>query len=376
LIVLESVQQAPGGDSALERKVAFLGSPRAHAAAVERVICRETHMSWVFLAGDKAYKLKKPVRLPYLDFSTLARRELACRAEVRLNRRLAGDVYLGVVPLCLRGGVYSLGGPGAVVDWLVVMRRLDQRQMLDQLLARERLDREHFDRLASLLSGFYRTAARVRTAPDNHLRKWVRALAINREQLLDRRFALPASLVWAADRAQRRFLAERQTLLNERVICCRIVDGHGDLRPEHIWFGDSLRIIDCLEFNAELRAVDPMDDLAYLDLELELIGFPAAGEYIRRRVLEQLHDPAPEALFRFYRSQRAMLRARLVIAHLLEPQPRTPEKWPLLARRYLQLAAEDSRLLERSWFRTRTGRPKTCPRAAGESFPPKRAQRR
>src|SRR5690349_5668736 len=105
-------------------------------------------MSWVFLAGSRVFKLKKPVRFPYLDFSTLVRREIACRAELRLNRRLAPDIYLDVVPLVAHGDTLSIGGEGVPVDWLVVMKRLDGRFMLDRLIEERRLTRAHLDCLA------------------------------------------------------------------------------------------------------------------------------------------------------------------------------------------------------------------------------------
>ena len=104
----------------LAGKVAFLSRPETYDKPAGGVSFRETHMSWVFLAGDRVFKLKKPVRFPYLDFSTLARREAACRAELKLNRRLAADVYLEVAPLVWARGAFSVGGEGETVDWLVV----------------------------------------------------------------------------------------------------------------------------------------------------------------------------------------------------------------------------------------------------------------
>ena len=127
--------------AALDAKVDFLSRPerlRSYAGATS--LRRETHMSWVFLAGDRVYKLKKPVRFPYLDFSTLERREAACRAELRLNRRLAPDIYLDVVPLTETGGRLSIGGDGTPVDWLVMMKRLDERFMLDLMIEDRRLE--------------------------------------------------------------------------------------------------------------------------------------------------------------------------------------------------------------------------------------------
>jgi aminoglycoside phosphotransferase family enzyme len=331
----------------LADKVAFLSCARAYPFPVAAVGLRETHMSFVFLAGDRVYKLKKPVWFPYLDFSSLDRREAACRAELALNRRLAGDVYLDVVPLTASAGGLALGGDGDVVDWLVVMRRLDESRMLDHAIASSAVDPAQLDRLTELLARFYRRAERVMVSPDTHLAEWRRSLDYNRKILMDRRVGVAAGLVRTIDRIQRRFLAERRALLVDRVLSRQIVDGHGDLRPEHIWLGDPPRIIDCLEFNAALRANDPFDEIAFLSLECERLGSRSAGDYIRRRLSRALPHPPPPALFDFYRSHRAMLRARLALAHLLEPNPRTPEKWPALARIYLRLAAVDAWRLAR-----------------------------
>jgi len=303
-------------------------------------------MSWVFLTDEHAFKLKKPVQFPYLDFSTLSRREAACRAELELNRRLAPDVYQTVAPLVWRAGDLAIGGSGEPVDWLVVMRRLDESQTLEHALLSRRLDTRQLDRLVDTLLGFYRRANAILLAPEIHLANWRRSLAYNRRVLLDARLNLPAGQIRRIDRVQRRFLTHRSKSLVDRVRGRHIVDGHGDLRPEHIWLSDPVRIIDCLEFNPSLRAIDPFDEMAFLCLECERLGGAWAGEYIRRRVSRGLRNGLREDLFLFYRCHRAAVRARLAIAHLLDPNPRAPEKWPRLARTYLTLAASDARRLE------------------------------
>jgi len=330
----------------LAAKVAFLSGRDAFAGLRGTVTTRETHMSWVFLAGDRVYKLKKPVRFPYLDFSTLALREAACRAELRLNRRLSSDVYLEVVPLALSNGRLSIGGAGEVVDWLVAMRRLDEADVLETRL-KNHLQVWELDRLASTLARFYRRARPVVISPSAHLADWAKALANDRQILLDARLDLPHGLVRWLDGVLRRFVRLERTRLVERASQRRILDVHGDLRPEHIWMGDPIRIIDCLEFSPSLRANDPMDEIAFLDLECERLGAPEAGKRIRAKVLRALHEPNGELLYRFYRCHRAMLRARLAIAHLLEPSPRTPRMWPRLARAYLDLAKCDAVVIER-----------------------------
>jgi aminoglycoside phosphotransferase family enzyme len=337
-----------GAEPSLSDKVAYLLRRDSYVPPVAEVTRHETHMSEVFLAGDRVYKLKKPVQFPYLDFSTLARREAACRAELTLNRRLAPDTYLGIVPLIQTPRGLALGGDGETIDWLVVMKRLDARAMLDRVIAEGRLQTWQLDRLAAALVGFYRRANAVLISPAMHAAALARSLAYNRRVLLDPRFGLPAGAIRYVDTMQRRFLSERRALLDERARARRIVDGHGDLRPEHICLGDPVRIIDCLEFNARLRMVDPFDEIAFLCVECDRLGAGWAGEYLRRRIIHALNDGHSEELFVFYRCSRATLRARLAIAHLFEPKPRTPEKWGPLARLYLRLAAADAVRIERS----------------------------
>ena len=357
----------------LDQKVRFLSRPESYPQPVRNVIQRETHMSWVFLAGDKVYKLKKPVRFPYLDFSTPRRREDACRAELSLNCRLAADVYLDVVPLTSTPRGLTIGEKGDVVDWLVVMRRLDESNTLEHAIEEQRLKRWQLDLLADTLAQFYRRVPAVLLSSMLHLADWHRSMAYNRQILLSSRFSLPTGLVRRIDYVQRRFLKHNSRMLVRRARDRCIVDGHGDLRPEHIWLGDPVRVIDCLEFNARLRAVDPFDEIAFLSLECERLGARWAGEYIRRRITPALRDGLSEELFLFYRCHRAMLRARLAIAHLLEPNPRTPHKWPPLAHEYLRIAAGDATRLDR-WLNRREGSSGLCRGAAAGSPPQARAR--
>jgi uncharacterized protein len=365
---------APAEEPTVAEKVAFLSRPEAYPHAVGAPIRLETHMSWVFLAGDRVYKLKKPVCFQYLDFSTLSRREFACRAELSLNRRLAPDVYLGVVPLVASPQALSLGGEGRIVDWVVVMRRLDDQWALEQVVRDGRLRTSHLDRLITTLVRFYRRAQPVLLSPGAHLAAWPGNLILNSRVLLDPNFDLPSGLVRRIDRAQRRFVWEHGDILLARARRQRIVDGHGDLRPEHIWLDHQVRIIDCLEFNARLRAVDALDEIAFLTLECERLGAAWAGRYIRIGLERGLPEDSPPELFFFYRSYRATLRARLAIAHLSETPPRTPRKWPRLARTYLCIAARDAARLE-AFLKRRVGRRARARRGDARSPRPAAAPR-
>ncbi|MBI1868103.1 MAG: hypothetical protein HYS06_07405 [Methylocystis sp.] len=296
-------------------------------------------MSFVFLAGERAYKLKKPVRFPFLDFSTLRAREASCREEARLNPRLAPNVYLGAVPLTIsKSGDLSLNGEGAVVDWLVEMRRLPQDLMLDKMLIDGRLDGANIDALCQTLANFYERAERSAIAPGAYVARFFREQAESRSILTRRDFAVDHGRIPTLLERLEASLTANRSLLEQRVRAGRIVDGHGDLRPEHVCFTDPIAIFDCLEFNSELRQVDPFDELAFLGVECALLGAPGVGQAIIAKTAARLGEAAPDRLIALYAACRAVLRARLAIAHLLDPAPRRPEKWEPLANRYLNLA--------------------------------------
>jgi uncharacterized protein len=172
--------------------------------------------------------------------------------------------------------------------------------------------------------------------PSAYVEQFMREHAINEAVLCDPRFALDGAQV--SDVVARvRSGIEGNAPLQDRVKQNRIVEGHGDLRPEHVCLSDPPVIIDCLEFSRPLRLVDPFDELTFLTLECELLGAGWVGENIMERCSEGLNDRPALHLLEFYWNYRACLRARIALVHLLEPDPRTPEKWVPLARHYLQL---------------------------------------
>lgn len=329
----------PSDDVTLEDKVRFLARPSTYGADVTAVATEETHMSWVFLAGDRVYKLKKPVRYPFLDFSTLAARERDCREEMRLNRRLAPKVYLDVVPLTREAsGALALGGRGEAVDWLVLMRRLPRERMLDHALAARGVERTDIAALADRLSAFYMQAGPADLTAGDYLDHLRGEQAVTRKVLTDPRFDLDRPRVAALLASIEDMLKEPAMLLRARVEGGHVVEGHGDLRPEHVCLGPDPVIIDCLEFNRAFRLIDPVDELAFLGLECERLGDGWIGELLLARYAELLGDLPPPELVGFYWRYRACLRARLSLVHILEHDRRKPEKWLPLARQYLALA--------------------------------------
>ena len=332
------------GTPAIEAKLRYLESTLAPSGIGEPVRRIETHMSWLLLGGERVLKLKKPVRSPFLDFTTVQARERNARAELRVNRRLAPRVYLGLLALQWDDGVFSLASedqlpaPGRTVDWLVSMQRLPAARMLDRVIAHGELRQRDIDALLGVLVPFYRHAPRPALGEDEYLQRLRDELAASRSVLAMPCFDLPEvhGLLDRTDRA----VASHEDLLRARVRGRRIVEGHGDLRPEHVCLVEPPVVIDALEFDVRLREVDPFDELSFLGLECAMAGDAAIGPHIVARCADALDDHPPAAVLRFHAAHRALLRARISVAHLLEAEVRTPHKWRPQARRYLQHAGD------------------------------------
>lgn len=331
-------------DVGLEAKVSFLRRPNAYPERPSVVEVRETHMSWVFLTDAFAYKLKKPVRYAFLDFSTLEERRLNCEAEVRLNRRLSSDVYLGTVALTADAqDRLHIDGPGRTVDWLVKMRRLPAERTLEHAIAAGAVGEADIRQLAARLDAFYREAAAVPMDPREYRRRFEDGVRANHQELARPAFGLSRELVDELATAQLNFLDARGDLLEERARSGRIVEGHGDLRPEHVYLGSEPTVLDCLEFNRDFRIVDPADELSYLAMECERLGAPFIEAWIFTTYRDRTGDDPPRALIDFYKCCRAYLRAKIAIWHLNEPDVREPSKWAERTNQYLYHAQNYSR---------------------------------
>lgn len=324
----------------IDEKVAFLRRPESYPEPPLRVEVIETHMSWVFLTDRSVYKLKKPVRYDSLDFREPELRRVDCAEEVRLNRRLTSDVYLGVVVLTRDdAGALALDGPGEAVDWLVHMRRLPADRMLDRQILTGRIDEASVRPAALLLARFYAGAPPVAVAPERYRENLVDGIRHDQRALGRREFGLPRERIAAVSADQLEFLAEHSVVFDRRILAGRIVEGHGDLRPEHICLVSPPAIIDCLEFSRALRVLDPADELAFLSLECQRLGNPAVGDWFLQHYIDRTGDRPPEPLLAFHRRYRALRRARIAIWHLTDPNARDPSHWRRRAQEYLALAS-------------------------------------
>lgn len=321
-------------------KVAFLkrcdSYPHDPSPCVEAI---ETHMSWVFLTNHYAYKLKKPVRFPFLYFSSIDARHRDCEKELRLNARLAPGVYLEIVPLIARAdGRMQLGGSGKTIDWLVKMRRLPAERMLDELIRQQKASVADVDAAAHLLTDFYQTASPVEISALEYRQRFIDGIYLNLQELTRPLFGLPAALVIRICANQLDFIHRYQNYFDDRVNRGRILETHGDLRPEHICLESPPVIFDCLQFKRELRLMDPLDELAFLAMECEYLNAAAIGHRFIDIYLEATGDRGIAGLMHFYASYRASLRARLSVWHLLDQRPQFNEKWVSRGSDYLNLA--------------------------------------
>jgi aminoglycoside phosphotransferase family enzyme/predicted kinase len=311
-----------------------------HAPATVQVI--QTHISCVFLADDQVFKVKKAVRFPFLDFSTLERRRHFCHEEVRLNRRLASGVYLGVVPIVRRDGGVRVGGTGEAIEYAVHMRRLPEERMLRVLVERGTADGALLDRIARKVARFHAAAesgpaiavdaapaALARIVRDNFASLGAFAAALPPEDgLAETRRLVESALVLADGR------------LRERQEAGRIRDCHGDLRPDHVCCVDDLPIFDCIEFDPALRHCDVASEVAFLAMELEFLDAPALARAFVDAYVDASGDRTLAAVLPLFVAYRAQVRAMVAALTSVETEVAAEARARAAgeARRYLQLA--------------------------------------
>jgi uncharacterized protein len=294
--------------------VAAMLQPGFYPRPTSEIVHKETHISHVFLAGDLVYKIKKPVRYSFLDFSTLARRRHFLQEELRLNRRLSPSVYLAVMPISAEDNTWRLGGWGVPAEYTLVMRRLPAKRMLDFLLQTGQATASIMAQLADHLADFHAAAEIVEGIDANaHLTElralWNDNLAEMAPLSSARadRSALEAIDAFGSD-----FLEKHRDLLARRIGDGWVRDVHGDLHAEHICFApEGIQIFDCIEFSDKLRRCDLASEIAFLLMDVATRnGAELVGAFIER-YCERMKDADMTTLLPFFQCYRAMVRAKV-----------------------------------------------------------------
>jgi aminoglycoside phosphotransferase family enzyme/predicted kinase len=305
-----------------------LSQPQAYPAPVDNVEVHQTHISVVFLAGAYAYKIKKPVDLGFVDYSTLAKRRHWCDEEVRLNRRLAPEVYLGVVPIVQDGSRVRVEGSGPVIEWAVRMQRLPEAATLRSAVEGDRVDRATIEELARRIADFH-----LRADHDGQIAEYGRfeVVARNARENFEQSARQIGTSVSASVFERLRTLTEEalgrlRPIIDERAARHVTRDTHGDLRLDHVYLfpqreppGDMV-IIDCIEFNPRFRAADPVADMAFLMMDLVRRGRRDLAACFRDAYFEASGDAQGRILVPFYVSYRAAVRGKVDGMKAREPE--------------------------------------------------------
>lgn len=305
-----------------------LSRPHAYPFAVDKIEVRQTHISVVFLTDGFVYKIKKPVDLGFLDFSTLEKRRHYCHEEVRLNRRLAASVYVDVVPVSRTAEGIKVENDENIVEWAVKMKRLPDQATIKEFLRRGDRPEELLIRLAHRLADFHRRAQTSETIADFGRFHIVKRNAIENFVQSQQQVGTTVS-VEVFDRAWRRteeVLEQLKPLIEQRADQRIPRDTHGDLHLSHVYCfpdrpsPDDLVIVDCIEFNERFRFADPVADAAFVVMDLKFHGWRDLAELFARSYFEAATDRDGVQLLPFYTAYRACVRAKVKGIELTEKE--------------------------------------------------------
>jgi hypothetical protein len=273
----------------------------------------ETQMSWVMVGPEHTYKVKKPVDLGYLDYTTLEKREFFCHREVELNRRLCPEVYLGVIPIIEEEGKFYLDGKGRVAEYAVKMKSLPQEKMLDVLLTQDRVTPDMIDEVAQKVAYFHEHSSVSDTIRSFGGLEVIRHNT--QENFLQTQKYIGVSILEHQYRKIKEwtegFMEQNVPLFERRVRQERIKDGHGDLHAAHVCFDQEIVIFDCIEFNDRFRYGDVASEIAFLAMDLDHFGKPSLASQFVSSYQELTLDHDLSSILNFYRCYRAYVRGKV-----------------------------------------------------------------
>ena len=325
-------------EKALEK---YLKDPKSYPQPCRKVEMVQTHISWVFLAGDYVYKIKKPVDFGFLDFTTLAKREYYCREEIRLNQRLAPDIYLGIIPIGLERGCYNWQGRGRIVEYAIKMKRLPQERMMDVLLAKNKVKAKDIDAIAGILAKFHARAATGPAISQYGSLPSIKANCFENSQQT-REFigqVLSRERFDHLDKYADDFMTKNKTLFLRRIKQGRIREGHGDCYSKNICLADKVYIYDCIEFNKRFSCTDVASEIAFLAMDLDYFDRQDLSRRLVKQYVKLSGDRDLPKLMDFYKCYRAYVRGKIhAFASRQVEEAAARAKQLELSRKYFRLA--------------------------------------
>ncbi|HEX7518415.1 MAG TPA: AAA family ATPase [Chthoniobacterales bacterium] len=327
-----------------ERLVRFLGSPSSYAHRPQEVRSVQRHSSWVFIASPFVFKVKKPVNLGFLDFSTLEKRHHFCRRELELNRRLCPEVYLAVMPIYECDAGFSFDDEdGEIAEYSVKMRELPHGRFLRELVAKGLAGETEINRVIACVQRFYESET-----PSPEIEQWGTAEKLKistdenfaqTEQFTGKTISLLA--LETIRHFTNNFYAAKERLFRERIQQHRIRDCHGDLHLDHVHITpQATTIFDCIEFNDRLRFIDIVNDLAFLAMDFDFEGKRELGNLLLQNAARAFRDAAMLRLANFYKCYRAFVRGKVESIQATSQEPAQSEEHVKRAARYFRLALQ------------------------------------
>jgi aminoglycoside phosphotransferase family enzyme len=327
--------------------VAALQDPAAYPEPTSKVELVQTHISWIFLTDRFAYKMKKPVDLGFVNFTTLRRRHHYLKEELTLNRRLCPTIYLSVLPITKERSGVKVGGGGHPLEYILRMVRMPQERMMNEVADRGELTLTHLDRLVGVLAPFYQKAA---TGPHiNHYGE-PGVITYNHEENFAPMKAQVGDLLSREVFEEirdfaRGFLTHQRPLLRRRLREGRIRDCHGDLHMGNICLADGIYVFDCIEFNPRFRYGDVAADVAFLAMDLDFHGLAEFSRHFTTGFAAAAADEELLQLLDFYKCYRACVRGKINAMAAAEPEvsPEAQRRARGTARAYFALAGAYAR---------------------------------
>lgn len=317
----------------LPQLIQALLAPAIYAERPPRVELVQTQISYVIIAGELVYKIKKPVDMGFLDYSTLEKRLAMCRKEVELNRRLSKDIYLGVVPITSENGAYAIDGKGKIEEYAVKMRRLPQDAMLDVLLKQKKVTPQMIAEVAKLVADFHKKAA---SGPEILKLGGIDAHIFTTQENFaqtEKYFGViiaPETYQRLKD-YNREFIKNNMPLFRKRERDGRIRDCHGDLHAAHVCFYRGICIYDCIEFIDRLRYTDVAAEVAFLAMDLDHYHRPDLSKVFVDAYVKASGDKELLKLLNFYKCYRAYVRGKVTCFQYDDPHIPDSEKDKIIA---------------------------------------------
>jgi len=302
--------------------------PETYDEEVRGIKLIETHISWVFLTGKHAYKIKKPVNFGFLDYTTLEKRKHFCEQEVILNRRFTKDMYIGAFPIAKLDSTFKVNGTGEIVEYLVKMNQMPQDALLSNLLDKNKVDRKIIDEISKVVADFH---SKAETGGEINKGGSIETIRFNWDENFQqtRAFVDVAMSKHTFDSINSKvnsFISGNQRLLEKRISDGRIRDCHGDLHSRSIFVTDRIFIFDCIEFNTRFRYSDVAADVAFLSMDLDYHHRQDLSKYFVDRYLFYSSDEEITRLLPFYECYRAYVRGKVISFRLNEKEISSEEK--------------------------------------------------